>query len=214
MRFSCRRARPSYSTRPRPDEETSDRVVAAAGNKVTRLTATMLELQDTKAQGLLVRKLREAGIFTPLMIRGGALQAAMTGFERACLLSGEQRHAGQTPAPRTHAVVRWNFAFGMRTADAPFPQGRRPRRTRASETSVFVPVSMYRTARMRPSRRSSPATSAGGVVAVQDHRLELAKKRRTRTIFGSDIRLRVPDECRQRGLFGPAASTPGVVLAR
>jgi len=47
-----------------PDEATSDRVVAAAGNKITRLTATMLELRDTKAQGTLVRKLREAGIFS------------------------------------------------------------------------------------------------------------------------------------------------------
>jgi hypothetical protein len=47
-----------------PDEATSDRVVAAAGNKVTRLTATMLELRDTKAQATLARKLREAGIFS------------------------------------------------------------------------------------------------------------------------------------------------------
>src|SRR5207253_7157376 len=43
-----------------PDEATSDRVVEAAGSRVMRLTATMLELQDTKAQGALVRKLREA----------------------------------------------------------------------------------------------------------------------------------------------------------
>ena len=47
-----------------PDEATSDRVVEAAGSRVMRLTATMLELQDTKAQGALVRKLREAGIFS------------------------------------------------------------------------------------------------------------------------------------------------------
>src|SRR5207249_9867334 len=31
-----------------PDEATSDRVAEAAGSKVTRLTSTMLELQDTK----------------------------------------------------------------------------------------------------------------------------------------------------------------------
>ena len=46
-----------------PDGETVDRVVAVAGNKVKRLSATTLELHDTKGQGLLLKKLREAGIF-------------------------------------------------------------------------------------------------------------------------------------------------------
>jgi hypothetical protein len=47
-----------------PDTETAVRVVAAAGKKVTRLNETTLELQSAKEQGSLLRKLREAGIFT------------------------------------------------------------------------------------------------------------------------------------------------------
>jgi len=47
-----------------PEEETVYRVVAVAGNRVKRLSATTLELQDPKGQGLLLKKLREAGIFT------------------------------------------------------------------------------------------------------------------------------------------------------
>jgi len=47
-----------------PNEETGVRVIAAAPKKVTPLNATTLELYDAKAEGSLLRKLRDAGIFT------------------------------------------------------------------------------------------------------------------------------------------------------
>ncbi len=45
------------------DSDTADRVLAAAGNKATRITDTTLELHDGDAQSSLLRKLREIGIF-------------------------------------------------------------------------------------------------------------------------------------------------------
>jgi len=46
-----------------PDAETARRVLAAGGKHVAPLTDTVVELQEPKAMGALVRKLREVGVF-------------------------------------------------------------------------------------------------------------------------------------------------------